>query len=120
MPSSSRVRQTAANAALVLFGLLLALIAGELAVRRFAPQQRALSVALRGLYVPDRELGYRMRPGFHRHVRTAELESDVRTNALGLRDRELAPPRADRLRLLVLGDSFTFGVHAGALENCFV
>jgi hypothetical protein len=96
------------------------LLLGELLVRRVAPQQRALSVALRGLYRPDADLGYVMVPGFRRRVQTSEYECDVRTNSMGLRDREPAAHSPGTLRILGLGDSFTFGVHAGAPDKCFV
>jgi hypothetical protein len=114
---SRRVLLDAGTAAL---GCLVALAVGELLVRSFAPQHRALSVALRGLHRLDPDVGYVMVPGFQRRVHTPEFTCDVRTNALGLYDRELAPPSPGQRRILVLGDSFTLGVHAGALDSCFV
>lgn len=116
----SWVRAFAVRAALVAAGLAVACLAGELLVRAVAPQQRALSVALRGLCRPDSELGFVMVGGFRRRVHTETFSCDVRTNSIGLRDREPDPPRAGTFRLLGLGDSFAFGVHAGAEANCFL
>jgi lysophospholipase L1-like esterase len=61
-----------------------------------------------------------MVPGFRRVVRTPSFACDVRTNALGMRDSEPAPPAPRTLRILGLGDSFALGVHAGALADCFL
>ena len=115
-----RARDLLGSLLLLLLGLGAALWLAEIVVREVAPQQRPLSIALRGLYVPDATLGYRMAPGFERRIRTAEFTSVVRTNSLGLRDHELGARRPGTLRLLGLGDSFTFGVHAGPLEKCYL
>jgi hypothetical protein len=93
---------------------------GELVVRRFAPEERPHSVALRYLYRPDAELGYVMAPGFSRDVRTHVFSARMETNSLGLRDHEIAPPGPATLRILGIGDSFTLGIHAGALERCYL
>lgn len=114
------VRNGIARVALVVAALALALLASELLIRSVAPQQRALSVALHGLYRPDPELGYVMNAGFRRRVRTESFRCDVRTNSLGLRDREPGPREPGSIRILGLGDSFVFGVHAGASGNCFI
>ncbi|MFQ5600345.1 MAG: SGNH/GDSL hydrolase family protein [Candidatus Krumholzibacteriia bacterium] len=117
---SQRLRLLFVNGALVVLSFAVAVLLGELLVRRVAPQNRPLSVALRHLHVPDAELGYLMAPHFRRRVRTPVFEGDVRTNSLGLRDHEIGPPRPGTLRILGLGDSFAFGVHAGPLENCYL
>jgi hypothetical protein len=120
MVPRGRIRDASGSLVLLLLGIGAALGLAELVVREVAPQKRPLSIALRGLYVSDATLGYRMAPGFERRVRIAEFTSVVRTNSLGLRDHELGPRRPGTLRLLGLGDSFTFGVHAGPLEKCYL
>jgi lysophospholipase L1-like esterase len=61
-----------------------------------------------GLNIPDRTLLWRMRPHFDGLV--SKGKHDVRTNSIGLRSPELRTgPRESRVRLLVLGDSVTFG-----------
>lgn len=114
------LRRAAANLAFLGLGTLAALVAGEAMVRLFAPQERALAAALHGLHQPDPELGYVMVPGFQRRIRTPEFECDVRTNSLGMHDREPGPRSPGRFRVVGLGDSFVFGVHSGALERCFL
>ena len=117
---SDILRRIVANTLLAACGTAVALVASELLVRRIAPQHFPLAVALRGLHQPDAKLGYVMVPGFAKHVHAPEFTCDVRTNGLGIRDREIGPRVPGRLRLLALGDSFTLGIHAGDLDSCFV
>lgn len=86
---------------------LLALALAELVVRVAAPQ--ILEPHPRGLYVADRELGYALAPGFSGVWRAPEFVVDVSIDSLGLRERELPAKRPGEWRLLVLGDSYTFG-----------
>jgi len=54
----------------------------------------------------DPEIGHRHRPNAHAQL----MGVDVKTNSLGLRDVERAIPKpADVYRIVVLGDSITFG-----------
>jgi SGNH hydrolase-like domain, acetyltransferase AlgX len=115
-----RLSRIAGNAALLGCGLVLSVVASEFLVRLLVPQQRALAVALRNLHRPDPELGYVMVPDFYRRIRTPEFECDVRTNSYGMHERPIAPHAPGKLRVLGLGDSFVFGVHAGALDRCFL
>jgi lysophospholipase L1-like esterase len=50
--------------------------------------------------------------------RGPEFELSIRINSLGMREREIGPRRAGERRLLVLGDSFTFGAGVEA-EQAF-
>ena len=85
-----------------------AVAALELAVRFLWPQPTFYSRP--GLYVEDPFLGHRMRPGLVAEVgNVAEFTTRVHINSLGLRGPELGPHKAGVLRILVLGDSFTFG-----------
>jgi hypothetical protein len=63
----------------------------------------------RGLFVEDAALEYALRPGFSGISRSPEWEVPVAINALGLRERELPVEGPGERRVLVLGDSFTFG-----------
>jgi hypothetical protein len=116
----ARIRALTANLLLIGFSTLVALLVGEVLVRWLAPQPRALSAALHNLYVLDDELGYVLQPGFDRHIRTHTFTSHVETNSLGLRDHEIGPLADHTLRVLGIGDSFTFGVHAGELDHCYL
>ena len=120
MLRSASLRALATNSALVLVSAGVALAVGEAVVRRVAPRHRPLSVALRGLYIPDSVLGYVTTPHFRRRVHGPGFTSEVHTNALGLRDDPVGPRTRDTLRILGLGDSFTFGVHAGERRRCFI
>lgn len=80
--------------------LSLALVVGEVVVRRVAPQAGVFTGDR--LYVKDADTDYGLAPGPH--------AMGVAINAQGLRDvdRPVEKPAGTR-RVLVLGDSFTFG-----------
>jgi hypothetical protein len=95
---------------------LLSLAIGELGLRllpKFAPQPRA-HVGLEAdrankYFVPDPELGWRMRPHDEIVVETDEYRVAYRSNALGYREERRAEPAPDARRIALVGDSFTFG-----------
>jgi hypothetical protein len=94
--------------ALLLLAALAVLAAAEVAVRAFRPQPAFY--ASPGLYVADPRIGHRMRPGLRGVVGNwSEFTTRVRINSLGIRGPEAGPRRPGVRRLLVLGDSFTFG-----------
>jgi hypothetical protein len=64
--------------------------------------------ALRGMTIEDPAVGYRLTPSWHGHYDDGVVEADYQTNARGDRDDE-APLATARRRVLLLGDSFTFG-----------
>lgn len=103
-------------ARLFLLGLsaVLSLAVAELAIRIMRPQ--AVMLVSQGLYVPDPPRRYRLRPGFEGTVTNrAEFDTHVVVNRDGLRGRPTGPKPPGMLRILALGDSFTFGV--GAQED---
>jgi lysophospholipase L1-like esterase len=94
--------------ALLLLVAIAVLALAEAAVRTFWPQ--AAFYASPGLYVADPRIGHRMRPGLRGVVSNwAEFTTRVRIDSLGIRGPEFGPPKPGVLRVLVLGDSFTFG-----------
>ncbi len=115
MPTRPVVRRLRAEPLLALGSVLafLAVLAGvELALRGF--DRRYLDRA-RGPDVYSSRLGWRLRPGYQGPVH------DVWTtiNASGYRGREHAgPPAPGRTRVVMLGDSITFG-HRLADEQTF-
>ena len=61
-------------------------------------------------YLPDGRLGYKLRPNWETVHANIDFQVTVRTNNLGLRGEDISEKKpADVLRVLVLGDSFTFG-----------
>lgn len=96
------------------FSLLFSLLIAELTVRLVRPQ--AVMTVSHGLYQPDPPRRYRIAPGFRGTITNqVEFHTDVATNSFGLRGPEIGPKHG--LRILALGDSFTFGVGAGQDET---
>jgi lysophospholipase L1-like esterase len=112
---TSRVRSLVLRGLAVALSSLVALLLAEMLVRWIAP--RAVLLVDRGLYLDDPPRGYRLNPGFvGRITNRVEYSTEVRVNAEGLRGAAVAPGR-ERPRVLVLGDSFAFGVGAGETET---
>src|SRR3954469_11221946 len=105
------LRRLAARLLLLGFSLGVSLLIAEAAVRLVRPQ--AVMTVSRGLYVPDPPRRYRLQPGFQGMVSNrVEFDTRVSINRAGLRGPEVGPKAAGTLRVLVLGDSFAFGVGA--------
>lgn len=103
---SNRLRKTGAGILVSLFTVVLLLVAAELVFRAFLPQP-LITVAVQEW---DSRLGYKQSPGARGCLRTPEFDCPVQINSKGLRDREYDYRKAnDTLRILSLGDSFTFG-----------
>lgn len=112
MPSPGR-RRALLRLLLVSASFALSLLFAELAVRIARPQE-AMSVE-RGLYEPDPPRRYRLHPGYRGRITNhVEFDHEVLVNSRGMRGPE---PAAAALRVLCLGDSFTFGVGASEQET---
>jgi len=70
----ARRRQLAADLLAVGFGLVLALVAGELVLRAFWPQRSALTI---GMFRKDPDAGFRLREGYRNEVRTPEFRTAI-------------------------------------------
>ncbi len=98
---------------LLLFSLLpicLLLITGEVAARLMGPanpklQTLPLEEESAGLFVPDAELFWSLRPNLNATYKGAR----VTTDRLGLRSPEAGPKKDHEFRILSLGESSTFG-----------
>jgi len=62
-----------------------------------------------GIYQPDSELIYSLRPGAEGSWIEGEFAEESRINSLGLRGDELGEAGSFEKRILILGDSMTFG-----------
>jgi hypothetical protein len=87
------------KAALVVASLVVALAAAEVGLRLVPQPERKAHLA------SDPVRHHRLRAGWTGTVQGVPY----RTNALGLRDREIGPKAAGTVRVLMLGDSFTEG-----------
>jgi hypothetical protein len=115
MPLPS-LRRLAARLLLLAVSVGLGLLVAELAVRLVQPQ--AVMVVSPGLYEPDPPRRYRLHPGFRGAVTNRiEFDDPVSINAHGLRGAEIGAKAPGTLRILAVGDSFTFGVGAQAGET---
>jgi lysophospholipase L1-like esterase len=92
-------------AAVIISGLAALAGLGEVAVRRFLPQEHLPP----DLFVADKNLGYRVARNYRGEYVTRHFSVPIVTNSLGLRDREYGPPADGGVRLYILGDSFIFG-----------
>lgn len=107
-----RARRLAANLAVLAVSSAVFLLLAEALVRRVAPQSPSGNPRQsqpRDFYAPHPVLGFTMNPGFHGRFELPEFDTEVRFSSIGLRDREYGPKPPGASRLLVLGDSYTFG-----------
>ncbi|MGB5658736.1 MAG: hypothetical protein WBO54_04570, partial [Thermoanaerobaculia bacterium] len=89
---------------------VLSLAAAEVLVRVARPQPR-LVIEPGGFYMPDPPGRYRLSPGYRGRIyNRAEYSNQIRINDAGLRGSELGPSSEEILRVLIVGDSFVFGV----------
>jgi lysophospholipase L1-like esterase len=69
------------------------------------------------LFVGDADLGFALKPGFVGNFPNPPYrEIEIRINELGYRDRTF-PERSERTRILVVGDSITFGAGVRAEDR---
>jgi lysophospholipase L1-like esterase len=69
------------------------------------------------LFVEDPELGFALKPGFVGTFPNPPYDKiEIRINHEGYRDREFGP-RSDRTRIVVVGDSITFGAGVRAEDR---
>lgn len=108
-----RLRSLAKDGAVGVAVALLVVVALELALRLFFPQVLA-GASIRGEHfsVDDPELGIRYLPGAIWRFRHPEYTVEYAINEQGLRDATSRPVKKPpgTIRILLLGDSFTFGL----------
>ena len=102
--------------------LLLLAIAGaqfaafEGALRTWGHSEAAPS--FQALFVPDAQIGYRLRPNARTRFVTSEFDAHIAINAQGVRDdRDIGPKPANERRIVVLGDSLVLSVQVDRQET---
>ena len=119
----SKLKTLGVNVGLILGGLLMGVIVGEVGLRVAGIQGypkigELVDSAPTNFHTSDQNLGWKLKPGVSGEWK-GEGASFVQVNSEGLRDREHAktkPPNT--LRVAVLGDSFTEAIHV-PIEQTF-
>jgi hypothetical protein len=112
----SAVRRGLSTAILLTCSTLAALLLAEVLVRVVAPQRLE---SHRPIYESDPLLVYRLKKNYSAVYRQPEFEIAEATNELGLRDHPIGPKRAGTLRILGLGDSFSYSNSVNLGETFF-
>ncbi len=95
---------------LLSFSCVIAVLFAEIVVRMVRPQT-VWRTTPPGMYAPDGDEGYKLAPGYRgRSYNRTEFDNQVSVNQLGVRGAEMGAKRDGVTRVLVLGDSFAFGV----------
>jgi hypothetical protein len=109
----------------VVFGVLCAVLIGELAARVVFGQPPSSTTPQDVLFLtPDRVIGWKLVESFRfrwsgRNPYCVEFGVDVATNSLGFRDREWSTAKpTGTIRIAVLGDSFVEGIQV-PVEHTF-
>lgn len=95
----------------IVLSTTVSLIAAELALRAFSPRRTylALTDAYPAMFDASDTLPYRLRPNYSGRLASSEFDTGITINAQGYRGAAFTAQKGDARRLLVIGDSFTFG-----------
>lgn len=109
-----RYKKLLLNVLLLSGSILFFLIVAEGVTRLVMPN----SVRLRLMHQPDERLGYKLVPNYEMDHQTSDFESHIKISSEGLRDYEHQKNKdSSTIRILILGDSFTFGVGVSLEES---
>lgn len=104
------MRTRIASAFMLLLASYITLLLGDIVIALMtkSPPKNGL-LGLRGMYSLDEHAGYKLSAGWSGYWDDGVLRSRYQINSLGHRDRELQKDFDPKYRVLLLGDSFTFG-----------
>jgi hypothetical protein len=98
-------------AAAILLSTTVSLLATEVILRSYFPRRtfEVLAASYPAMFNESDYLPYRLRPNYRGRLARAEFDTEIRINSLGYRGEEFTRDKGDALRVLVIGDSYTFG-----------
>ena len=96
---------------LLIASIVFSLLIGEVVLAKYFPQRTIKQYRMDrpAMYLADPILGTDLQPGYRGYLREEEFRHDVELNSIGLRQGEIEISKDDRMRILFVGDSFTFG-----------
>jgi GDSL-like Lipase/Acylhydrolase family len=98
------------SSTLVVFGCLVALGLGEFTARLLCPEWAPMAEERVKFWTYDALLGWAHIPNQRGRLNHPDFSVEVVTNSQGMRDSEYPMERTEKRRMLVLGDSFGWGV----------
>ncbi len=93
------------NSMLLVLGIAISLLVCEFLVRIVAPQRLYNMPAM---FASDEDLVFKLKPNFFGTYSSSEFVTPISTNSLGLREKEIGPRQPGGIRIVGLGDSFSF------------
>lgn len=99
------MRKLLSTILLLLLSTVASLLLGEAMVRMVAPQRLQNTPAM---FTSDDFLVFKLQPHYEGTYTTYEFETPISTNSIGLRDNEIGPKQENGVRIVGLGDSFSF------------
>jgi len=112
-------RETKTKLILLAVSVVLSIAIAEIGLAIFYPRATVSRLRSRsvGMFLPSEILPYRLRPNARGRHTTDEFNVEVHINAQGHRGPDFDLDKRDAYRILVVGDSFTFGWGVGNHET---
>lgn len=117
MTSKPPLKKWLGNLSLIGISVIIALLVAEYVVRAAKPQNLVTPITSY-VFRNDAEVDYLFKPHLDRIFRQGDFEVRVISNSIGISDAEILPRKGpNELRILVLGDSFTWGGYTGDITH---
>lgn len=95
--------------------IIFILLFGEILLRIIYPKQFPFSWRIGGKYKLDQDLIFSLEPNYKGIYKTDDFIENAITNSFGFRDTEVKQKNHNTIRIIAVGDSFTYG--HGISEN---